>query len=68
MTNLSNDTLTFDAYSPIRVPWGVYPRLGPMNVSFLLPDTELNTIPFATVALPALSFKPGKYLQLKTRH
>lgn len=67
MTNLNNDTLTFDAWSPIKVPWGVYPRLDPMNVSFFLPDTQPNIIPFATVALPALSFKPGEYLQLKNQ-
>lgn len=62
--NPSNNSIIVDIWRPIKVPPALYPSLGPMTVSFFLPDTEPHIIPFRTISLPKLKFKPGEYLHI----
>jgi hypothetical protein len=61
----TNDTITWDLFTKVKVPAAIFPKLKPMNVSFYREQTKENPIPYATVELPQLDFGPGDLLAVQ---
>ncbi|KAL5359057.1 hypothetical protein BJX96DRAFT_174014 [Aspergillus floccosus] len=63
----TNDTIQFSVLSQVRVPDTLTIGLDPMNVSFFLPDTAPDIIPFATVELPELKCRSKQPIILENQ-
>ncbi|KAL4895620.1 hypothetical protein BDV59DRAFT_191567 [Aspergillus ambiguus] len=63
----TNDTIQFSVLSHVRVPDTFTIGLDPMNVSFFLPDTAPDIIPFATVELPKLTYHSNQPITVENQ-